>query len=443
MARGRFPYGFGARSFVLLLVGLVWVGPAWWEPRFLLGMAVWDLLLVVLWFADLAGLPKPNQLTVQRSWRAPVGLGMTTEVTIEISQRGKRFVAVVATDNVAATLCPNPPELEFGVPTAGSARATYEVHPTERGDATLGRVYLRYQGRLQLAERRAEADLTQTVRVYPNLEESKRHSIYLIRSRQIEMEKRLRRQRGRGREFESLREYREGDERRDICWTATARRGKLISKVYQVERSQTVWIVLDAGRLLRARVAGLSKLDYAINAALSLAHVAAHSGDRVGLLAYGRNAQQVLGPGTTPAHLRAFIECLALVRAEAAEADHLRAAHLLLTLQKGRSLIVWLTDVAESAGIPEVVEIASRTRSKHLLLLAVISQPELAQLAAVWPRDVEQMYRQVAGMEVLQRRELLLRRLREHGALALELEPNRLALALVNEYLEIKDRSLL
>ena len=94
---------------------------------------------------------------------------------------------------------------------------------------------------------------------------------------------RLRRQRGRGREFESLREFRAGDEYREICWTASARRGHLVTKVNQVERSQTVWIVLDAGRLLRARVGGPSKLDYAVNAALSLAHVASLSGDNVGL----------------------------------------------------------------------------------------------------------------------------------------------------------------
>src|SRR5207248_524915 len=91
----------------------------------------------------------------------------------------------------------------------------------------------------------------------------RQHSIYLIRSRQIEMEKRHARIRGAGREFESLREYQQGDEIRDICWTAAARRGKLVTRLFQIERSQTVWLVIDAGRLMRARIAGLTKLDYA------------------------------------------------------------------------------------------------------------------------------------------------------------------------------------
>jgi len=119
--------------------------------------------------------------------------------------------------------------------------------------------------------------------------------------------------------------------------------GKLITKVHQVERSQTLWLVLDAGRLLRARANGLTKLDYAVNAALSLAQVAFYSGDRVALLAYGRKPQQRLGPGRGVPHLRALIESLAQVRAESFEADHLLAAEVLLSSQSRRSLIVWLT----------------------------------------------------------------------------------------------------
>src|SRR5205823_772741 len=85
-------------------------------------------------------------------------------------------------------------------------------------------------------------------RVLPNLEQAWRQTLYLIRSRQVELEKRRRRQRGIGREFDSLREYREGDELRDISWTATARRRHLITRVFQMERSQNVWLVLDAGQ---------------------------------------------------------------------------------------------------------------------------------------------------------------------------------------------------
>ena len=182
---------------------------------------------------------------------------------------------------------------------------------------------------------------------------------FAAKLRSSAVEKRRTQVRGIGREFESLREYQLGDEYRDICWTAAARRAKLVTRLYQVERSQTVWIVVDSGRLMRARGGNLSKLDLAVNAALSLAQVALYSGDRVGLVAYGRGIRRRLPAAKGSAHLRQMIEQLALVREETAEADHLQLAGRLLTDQKRRSLIVWLTDLAETAMTPEVIEAAS------------------------------------------------------------------------------------
>ena len=293
-----------------------------------------------------------------------------------------------------------------------------------------------------MGERWYVADLRQVVRIFPNLEDLHHQSVYLTRSRQIELEKRRLRQRGMGREFESLREYREGDEFRDICWTATARRGKLVTKLHQMERSQPVWIVLDAGRLLRARVEALSKLDYAANAALALAQLALYSGDRVGLLAYGRKPIQRIAPGRGPSHMRHILDQLAVVEAEAGEADHLRAAGVLMALQKRRGLIVWITDLAETAMTPEVIEGASRLLSRHVLLFLVIGQPELGRMAVRRPDTKQQMYESAAALDMVQRRELLLARLRERGALAMEIAPGALSAAVLNHYLASKEKSL-
>jgi uncharacterized protein (DUF58 family) len=263
------------------------------------------------------------------------------------------------------------------------------------------------------------------------------------------MERRRRRLRGLGREFESLREYRTGDEFRNISWTATARRSKLITRVFQVERSQTVWIVLDAGRLLREQIVRggavlrLSKLDYAVDAALALAQVAMHSGDRVGLLAYGREIQQNRNAGRGATHLHSIVESLALVHPEPYEADHGRAAHALLSEQHRRSLIVWITDLAETSGTPDVVEYALQMTRRHLVLFAAVGQPDLNERVAQRPESEEEMFRYIAAIEIVQRRELLLRRLRQPGVLAMELMPGALAASLVNQYLDIKDRSLI
>jgi uncharacterized protein (DUF58 family) len=267
--------------------------------------------------------------------------------------------------------------------------------------------------------------------------------LYLLRSRQIELERRLTRRRGLGREFESLRDYRDGDELRDVCWTATARRGKLITRQFQIERSQAVCLVVDAGRLLRAKVGKLQKLDFSVNAALTLAHVAQYSGDRVALLAYGRRVQQQLPPGRGSPHTRAMVEQLSLVRSEVAEADHARAARVLLTMQKRRSLVVWITDLAETVMTPDVIQAALQVARRHLLLFITFSEPQVMELLARAPENPLNMYRVMAAQEMAQRRELLLRRLREQGAFALEMPPDQVSTAVVNHYLEIKDRGLL
>jgi uncharacterized protein (DUF58 family) len=296
------------------------------------------------------------------------------------------------------------------------------------------------------------------VRVYPALRTGEEQQIFLARSRQIDLQLRRAQQRGLGRDFESLREYREGDDLRDICWTATARRGSPITRQYQTERSQPVWIVLDCGRLMRSRVlAGTefvqspdgapstphSKLDHACTTAVALAQLALYSGDRVGLLAYGQSIQQRLLPGRGAAHLRQLIESLAQVHAESGEADHLRATATLNRLQPRRALILWITDLAETAMRPEVIDGAVQLLRRHVLLFVAMAQPEVESIAQARPKNIAQMFRAAAAQEMAGRRELLLARLHEQGALTLDLHPEALTSSVLNNYLIVKERAMI
>ncbi|HEY2390368.1 MAG TPA: DUF58 domain-containing protein [Candidatus Angelobacter sp.] len=439
----RLSFGFGRRFFLLTLLGILWTIPAFWDVRFLLVMAAWDACAIIAWAIDLARLPQPERLVIERSWDGAVSLSNNTQVMLEVRNQSRVYVSCQLIDDVPRSMMAEPPTLEINARANDSSAASYTVRPLERGDVTLGAVYLRYQSGSHFAERWARAELKQIVRVFPDIEDAKRQNIYLSRARQIELERRLIRQRGVGREFESLREYQPGDEFRNICWTATARRGKHVTKLFQVERSQAVWIVMDAGRLLRARVGELSKLDLSVNAALSLAQIALYSGDRTGLLVYGRNIQQRVGLGRGLGHMRAIMESLASVREEVAEADHLRAASVLMQLQKQRALIIWITDLADTSMTPEVIESASRILSKHLLLFTVIAQTDLNELAARTPENVDDMYEIAAAQEMVHRRETLIGKVRNKGAMALEIAPSKLTATLVNQYLEVKERNLI
>jgi uncharacterized protein (DUF58 family) len=446
---GKLPFAFGPRFFVALLLGLLWVVPAWWSPRMIAALFLWDFLLLLAFVFDHLRLPSPKQMQASRLWEHPPTLANSSTVTIRLENFGNAAVRCSLVDETPSSFRDAPPMLDLVVAARSSAQAQYSILPRDRGDVHAGRLFVRYQTRFGFAERWAVAEISQTVRVLPDIEQARRQALYLIRSKQVEMEKRRRRQHGQGREFQSLRDYRQGDDLRDICWTATARRHNLTTRVFEIERSQVVWIVLDAGRLLRAEVRDedsnlrLSKLDYAVNAALSLAQVATQGGDKVGILAYGRAVQQNVPAGRGAVHLRTIVDSLAQVRGEASEANHSTAARTLLTGQHRRSLVVWITDFAETPTLPEVIEYATQITRRHLVVFSAVSQPDLAALAQTPPQTKEDMYRHAAALEITQRRELLLRGLRQRGVFAFELVPGLLASSLVNQYLDIKERNLL
>jgi uncharacterized protein (DUF58 family) len=485
--RSRWAYGLTPRSIALLMVGFLWLIPGFWEPRLAYAMPAWDLLVLLFAFLDGLRLPAPGDLTAVRTWSNAPALDSQAEIELTVENHGKLIVECRLIDDLPAALVAQPAAHRLTAFPRIPASLRYSVEPQERGDCQAGWLYLRYRSGLGLAERWARAPLAQNVRVYPALRTGEEQQIFLARSRQIDLQLRQARLRGLGRDFESLREYREGDDLRDICWTATARRGGLITRQYQTERSQAVWIVLDCGRLMRSRVAipqrplqnststkgtGFSpniepaqsaralapegrpsgspgepstphsKLDYACTTAVALAQLALFSGDRVGLLAYGQSTQQRLLPGRGAAHLRQLIESLAQVRAESGEADHLRATATLNRLQPRRALILWITDLAETALRPEVVDGAVQLLRRHVLLFVAMAQPEVESIAHARPKSVDQMFRAAAAQEMAARRELLLARLHEHGALTLDLNPEALTSSVLNQYLAVKARAM-
>ncbi|MDR3772279.1 MAG: DUF58 domain-containing protein [Terracidiphilus sp.] len=468
--RSRFAFGLTPRTIALLLVGFLGLIPGFFDPRLAYSMPAWDGLVLLFALLDFLRLPAPQSLSATRTWSNAPALDSETEIELTVENHGSLILVCRLVDDLPTSLAAQPQTRRLIAFPRVPAKLRYRVHPEERGDCETGWLYLRYRSGLGLTERWAKAPLTQTVRVYPALRTGEEQQIFLSRSRQIDLQLRQARLRGLGRDFESLREYREGDDLRDICWTATARRGELITRQYQTERSQAVWIVLDCGRLMRSRVAiqtegagGFnprnlpsnstrasapeartphSKLDHACTTAVALAQLALFSGDRVGLLAYGQNIQQRVLPGRGAAHLRQLIESLALVRAESGEADHLRATATLNRLQPRRSLILWVTDLAESAMRPEVIDGAIQLLRRHVLLFVAMAQPEVESIAGQRPRTIDQMFRAAAAQEMAGRRELLLARLHEHGALTLDLNPEALTSSVLNQYLTVKERAM-
>lgn len=447
--RRRWAYGLTPRAILLLGVGFLLLLPGFWDSRLAYSMLVWDGLVLAASLLDGRRLPQAAKLSVSREWSNSPALDGETEVVLTVENQSHVILECSMVDDLPGALTSRPATASVTAFPRVAAVTRYRIVPRERGDCETGWIYLRYRSPLGLVERWAKAPLTQKVRIYPALRKSEDQQIFLTRSRQIDLQLRQALQRGLGRDFESLRDYREGDDLRDICWTATARRGDLISRQYQTERSQAVWIVLDCGRLMQSRVSAMagsgqihSKLDHACSTAVALAQLALYSGDRVGLLAYGQRIQQQLLPGRGAAHLRQMIELLAQVRAEPSEADHLLATAMLSRLQPRRSLILWITDLPETALRPEVIDGATQLLRRHVMLFVAMAQPEVEAIAKSRPANVEQMFRGIAAQEMADRRELLLARLQERGALTFDLDPGALTSSVLNQYLTVKERAM-
>jgi uncharacterized protein (DUF58 family) len=459
-------FGFSARALLLLVAGVLWAIPAFFHPYRIWMMLVWDGLILWLILLDGMRLPAPSAITATRRFLHSPALGERTEIEYEIMQQSNGIVAVLVTDDLHPALIAIPRPLTVIAYPRDRVRAVLECYPGRRGDFRLGKIYLRYRGALRLVERWAVCDSEQDVRVFPASEQSgDKAAFYLMRARQIELQKRRLRLRGIGREFESLRDYQRGDELRNISWTATARRAKLITRQFTTERSQQVWIVLDAGRLSRTafelrrdRPVGtgeseqetaeklrlsVTQLDQATTAAVMLAQVIGGSGDKFALLSYGRKVQQQLLPGNGPVHLRMMINLLSQVRSEAAEANHLQAASRLKNLQPRRGLVIWITEIAESAGRPEVVSAVAELVRRHLVVLVLLEHPEVDALAAREPKNAEEMFASTAAQEMLERRRETIAKLRQQGVLVVETTAAEVGASAISKYLEVKAQGLL
>jgi uncharacterized protein (DUF58 family) len=487
-------YGLTPLALGLLAVGLVMAVPAFFHPRQIYFMLGWDGLIALLVLVDAVRLPRPEQFSVTRTFVDSPQLGRATRVELAVLMEADGVVEVRMVDDLHPALVALPVEQRVEAFPREEVVSASTIYPRERGDFALGRVYLRYRGAFKLVERWAVvepvvagersdameahvresgdgapgvvAGRQQRVRVFPAHEDSRESTqFYLLRARQIELQKRKLQLRGVGREFESLRDYQPGDELRKISWTATARRGKLVTRQFTVERSQQVWMMLDAGRLSRtafelrrggveslaetsaereaAHVLTVTQLDQATTAATMLAQVIQGSGDKFGMMAYGREVQQLLPPGAGAAHLRLLIDLLSQTRSEAAEADHLNAVARLKTAQRRRGLIVWITELADSVGKPELVIAASELVRRHLVVLVVLKHPELEALAAREPKTREEMFHSAAAQEMLERRRETIAQLERQGVLIVETTAAEVGMRAVSKYLEVKAEGLL
>ncbi|HKW41248.1 MAG TPA: DUF58 domain-containing protein [Gemmatimonadales bacterium] len=416
-----------------------------WVPRALDLMLLADLLLLVAVWIDArrAAVPGSAQLTVIREAPPAFSVGRSAEVTYRWVNTGGRRARLRLRETRPDLLGGTQPPRRIVVPTRGEARETVPVTPRRRGRERAGAFVVDSHGPFGLGLRRARIELPWDAAVYPPLVSVRLRASVARAQRRREQGITPLRQIGEGRLFESLREWVPGDDPRHIDWKATARRRKVITRQYEAERRQQVLLVLDTGRLLTAEIAGVSRLDYVVQAALELAYAAAQHDDNVGVMAFADGVQHFVPPQRGRLGVKRVLDVLAVVEPTLVEPDYPGAFRYLAARNRKRALTVLFTDVIDRFASEALVANIASLRPRHLPLAVTLKNPELERAAAQRPVEAHQAFRKAAAEELLGARDQALGHMRRAGVLVLDVPPDKAAQAVVAKYLDLKRRGRL
>jgi uncharacterized protein (DUF58 family) len=435
---------FSKLFYILLAVGFLPLSLSWGKPMLRWVALAYDLILIAVAVFDAWNSKLPAKVRIERHFGGRFAVGAETEVRIEVANHTPRDISLIIKDEYPPQMkLSGAREARLNIEAQTSAALVYGLTPPKRGRFEFGLIAVRYLSRWRLAWRQDRIGQPVAVKVYPNMRRAREAELKALGARSFVAARRKSQWRGEGRDFESLRDYVRGDEMRHISWTATARRGKLVTRQYQMERDQTILIALDAGRLMTARIEGETKLDSAVNAALALMSAAARAGDNAGLLVFGRRIKAYLPPKRGAEHLDAALEALHAIEPEMIEPSYSRAFEFVAANSRRRSLVVVLTDLVDEEGSRELLTSLKLLRPRHLPLVVTIADRDLKAVVRESPENEREMFTQSVAEEIMHLREAALRLVESQGGLALDVTAAVLAPKLLETYLRVKERGML
>lgn len=430
--------------YFLLALAFVPLALSWGRPWLAWVALSFDILLFIVAIVDARTSRLPPGLRIWREFGGRFAMGAETEVRIQIQNASKRAVGLILKDEYPPQMILNGTrEGRLEVEAHSTATLIYSVTPPRRGRFEFGYTAVRFRSRFKLVWCDTRASEPVTVKVYPNMRRAREAELKALGARSVVSSHRKTSWRGEGREFESMRDYVRGDELRHISWTATARRGKLTTRQYQIERDQTILIALDAGRLMTARIEQETKLDSAVHATLALFSAAARAGDNAGLVVFGRRIKSYLPPSRGRDHIEAALEALYAVEPEMIEPSYPHAFEFIAANSKRRALVILLTDLVDEEGSKELLTSLHLLRPRHLPLVVTIADRDLKAVVREPPSTVRAVFTQSVAEEIIHHREAALRLVESIGGLALDVTAAALAPALLETYLRVKERGLL
>ena len=331
----------------------------------------------------------------------------------------------------------------MALPEGAESRVAWPCRPEMRGRFEIRRCHVELPSPLGFWGARVVSDCHAELRVYPNLMGERKHlaSVFMRRGQAGIHAQRLV---GHGREFEKLREYVPGDTYEDIHWKATARRGRPITKLFQVERTREIYVAVDTSRLSARTADGEPALERFLSSALVLGLAAEQQGDLFGLITFNSRVNRFIRAGRGHAHFAVCRDALYALESDPGTPDFDELATFVRTRLRKRALVLVLTDLGDpvlAEAFQRGVELVCR---HHLVMVFMVRPPGLGPLFGEANADsTDRVYQNLAGHLMWTDLREVGRRL-QHKGVGFVLSPREtLSAGLVARYMSVKARQML
>lgn len=431
----RFYYTGAAIAFLFAL-SFYWEGLM--EPAKVL-LAFWVIVSLV----DAIMLYTRSSITAERLCTDRFSNGDENNVTINL-QNGYSF-AVNATviDELPVQFQERKWRRRLQMPGKTSGRIDYTLQPYERGEYAFGNILVLVTSPLRLVERKYTLPAERTVYVYPSYVQMRKYSLQGVSNETSETGAKRLRKSGQSVEFEQIKEYVRGDDYRTINWKASARKGALMVNTFVDERSQQVYCLVDKSRSMKMPFAGMTLLDYAINAALVLTNTALYRQDKAGLLTFAQKVDTFVQAEKKPAQMEAVLEALYKQQTKFLDPDYEAVYAYVRNRIKQRSLLVLFTNFESLYSLQRQMPYLRQIAHYHLLMVVFFEDTEISSLLQKDAANTEEIYIQTIAEKFAFDKRQMVKELNQQGILAVLTPPEKLTINAMNKYLEVKAKQMI
>ena len=427
---------------VIAVVAIIMAAGVWVTPLFILGQCLLVATVVATAFEALTLFAKAG-VGAARYCSQRFSLGDDNEVRLRLTNRSPFDLKTEIIDELPEQFQKRDFLLRLRVPRNESVTTTYTLRPTARGDYRFGRVMVFATTPMGLVARRFVCGQPLAVKVYPSFLKLKQYLVAASSNTLTESGSKRVRRAGNNTDFEQIRDYVQGDDYRTINWKATARRTHLMVNVYQDERSQEIYCLIDKGRLMQQSFEGMTLLDYAINSSLVLSYVAINKQDKAGLVTFAEEMGSFVPAGRQHQQMQIILEALYAQQTSFAETDYSMLCPNLNKLVAKRSFMVLFTNFTDYGSLLRQLEYLQLLNKRHRLLVVFFNDVELSDFVNSPKRTEEDYYQHVIAEKLIYERRLIQSSLRQHGIYSVLTNPKTLSADVVNKYMEMKSRHLL